>query len=50
MRGGLEKSSERGVRWESTSYRGAHWVEAFVISRRDGRCWGRSGRFFVVVQ
>ncbi|NEO79005.1 cyclic GMP-AMP synthase DncV-like nucleotidyltransferase [Moorena sp. SIO4G3] len=50
LRGGFEKSSEPGVRWESTSYRGAHWVEAFVISRRDSTCWGRSGRFFVVVQ
>jgi len=50
LRGGFEKSSDPGVRWESTSYRGAHWVEAFVISRREGRCWGRSGRFFVVVK
>ncbi|NJL41279.1 MAG: hypothetical protein HC899_34620 [Leptolyngbyaceae cyanobacterium SM1_4_3] len=50
LRGGFDKSSDPGVRWESTSYRGAHWVEAFVISRREGRCWGRSGRFFVVVK
>jgi hypothetical protein len=50
LRGGFDKSSDPGVRWESTSYRGAHWVEAFVISRREGRCWGRSGRFFVVVR
>ncbi|KAI9130017.1 SMODS domain-containing nucleotidyltransferase [Acaryochloris sp. CCMEE 5410] len=50
LRGGFEKSNKPGVRWESTSYHGAHWVEAFVISRRTRSCWGRSGRFFVVVK
>ncbi|MGI0485494.1 SMODS domain-containing nucleotidyltransferase [Pantanalinema rosaneae CENA516] len=50
LRGDFYSSDEPGVRWESTSYRGAHWVEAFVISRRTRTCWGRSGRFFVVVE
>ncbi len=50
LRGDFYSSDEPCVRWESTSYRGAHWVEAFVISRRTRTCWGRSGRFFVVVE
>jgi hypothetical protein len=50
LRGDFYSSDGPGVRWESTSYRGAHWVEAFVISRRTRTCWGRSGRFFVVVE
>jgi hypothetical protein len=50
LRGSFEDSSQPGVRWESTLYRGAHWVEAFIISRRERCCWGRSGRFFVVVK
>ncbi|MBW4528520.1 MAG: hypothetical protein KME18_25690 [Phormidium tanganyikae FI6-MK23] len=49
LRGDFYQSSDSGIRWESTSYHGAHWVEAFIISRREGRCWGRSGRFFIVV-
>ena len=50
LRGDFYKSDQPGIRWESTFYRGAHWVEAFVISRRKGTCWGSSGRFFVVIQ
>lgn len=50
LRGGFEKSDEPGVRWETTAYHGAHWVEAFTISQRTGVCWGRSGRFFIVVE
>lgn len=50
LRGDFYSSDEPGVRWESTGYHGAHWIEAFVISRRTKTCWGRSGRFFVVVQ
>ena len=36
---------EKGVRWETTAYRGTHWVEAFVI--KDGVCVARSGKFLV---
>ena len=50
LRGDFYRSDKPGVRWESTSYHGAHWVEAFVVSKRTGTCWGRSGRFFVVIQ
>lgn len=37
------------VRWESTSYRGTHWVEAFVLNG-NGVCVARSGKFFVKVR
>lgn len=50
LRGDFYRSDVPGVRWESTSYHGAHWVEAFVVSKRTRTCWGRSGRFFVVIQ
>ena len=36
------------VNWESTKYRGTHWVEAFVV--KDGVCVARSGRVFVKVR
>lgn len=36
------------VRWESTSYAGTHWVEAFVI--KDGVCVARSGRKYIKVR
>ncbi|MEY2563336.1 MAG: hypothetical protein QOH88_1529 [Verrucomicrobiota bacterium] len=39
---------EKGVRWETTAYRGTHWVEAFVI--RDGVCVARSGKIVVKVR
>src|SRR6266403_1749487 len=39
---------EKGVRWETTAYRGTHWVEAFVI--KDGVCVARSGKFLVKIR
>lgn len=50
LRGGFYTSDSHGVRWESTLYRGAHWVEAFVILRRTRVVIGKSDRFFVVVE
>jgi hypothetical protein len=41
-------SSDKGtsnVRWESTLYRGTHWVEAFII--KNGTCVARSDRKYV---
>lgn len=49
LRGKFEKSESHAIRWESTKYHGAHWVEAFLISNRDNRLHGQSSRFFVVV-
>lgn len=37
-------------RWEALSYRGAHFVEAFVISRRDNSLVGQSAPFSVVIE
>lgn len=41
--------TDRHVRWESTSFRGTHWVEAFVLNNQ-GICIARSGRFVVKVR
>ena len=50
LRGEFNPSEPDGSRWERTLYRGAHWVEAFVIRTRDGACVGQSERFFVVIE
>lgn len=50
LRGGFYHSDPRSVRWEHTLYRGIHWVQAFVIRKRDSACIGRSDRFFVVIE
>lgn len=38
-----------GMRWETTSYRGTHWVEAFVING-SGVCIARSGKILVKIR
>lgn len=50
LRGGFEagEGSCGRVRWESTAYRGTHWVEAFVI--KEGVCVARSGPVYVRVR
>jgi Second Messenger Oligonucleotide or Dinucleotide Synthetase domain/Adenylyl/Guanylyl and SMODS C-terminal sensor domain len=50
LRGGFYGSKPAGRRWERTLYRGVHWVQAFVVLKRSGRCIGRSDRFFVVIE
>lgn len=40
---------DKNVWWESTAYRGTHWVEAFVLNGNDV-CVARSGRFLVKVR
>jgi hypothetical protein len=50
LRGGFYPSSKQGRRWETTLYRGVHWVEAFVLRKRDRMCVGASDRFFVVIE
>ncbi len=49
LRGDFYSSDFHGIRWESTMYHGAHWVEAFVILNRTDWLVGVSDRFFVVV-
>jgi len=36
------------VRWETTAFKGTHWVESFII--KDGSCVARSGRKNVLVR
>jgi hypothetical protein len=50
LRGNFYKSDDHAIRWECTRFHGAHWVEAFLISKRTNRCIGKSERFFVVVE
>ncbi len=45
LRGNIAKSGHEI--WESTRYRGRHWVECFAIDSRRGIGLGRSGRFYV---
>lgn len=54
---GAEARSESGLRgkifrdgvgrWESTLYRGTHWIEAFVV--KNGVCVARTGRRYVKI-
>ncbi len=48
LRGDFYPSDDgRNVRWETTLYRGMHWVEAFLIS--DDECIARSGEFEIKI-
>lgn len=44
----LEGTPNNPVNWESTSYKGTHWVEAFII--KNGICVARSSRKYVKVR
>lgn len=48
--GGLRGSifSGQKIQWESTLYRGKHWIECFII--QSGQCIARSGKFFVNIK
>jgi hypothetical protein len=50
LRGGFDDGEGQFgvVRWESTRYRGTHWIEAFVI--KDGLCVARSGPTYVRIR
>lgn len=50
LRGGFSdgEGTTGRVRWEGTSFRGTHWIEAFVI--KNGVCLARSGRVYVKVR
>ena len=50
IRGGFDDGEGQFgvVRWESTRYRGTHWIEAFVI--KDGLCVARSGPTYVRIR
>lgn len=50
LRGGFDEGNGTSgrVRWEGTSFRGTHWIEAFVI--KNGVCLARSGHVYVKVR
>ena len=48
LRGEFYDNSVHNVRWEQTSFRGTHWVEAFVI--KNGVCVARSDRKYVKIR
>jgi hypothetical protein len=50
LRGDFYDCMEPGIRWETTLYRGVHWVEAFLIKKANRHCVGKSERFFVVIE
>jgi uncharacterized CHY-type Zn-finger protein len=50
LRGTFYGEGDGKMHWESTLYTGVHWVEAFVVNRRDNKCVGQSQRFFVVIE
>lgn len=50
LRGEFYSSDTHGYRYESTKFRGVHWVQAYAIGRRNGTIQGISERFFVVVE
>jgi Second Messenger Oligonucleotide or Dinucleotide Synthetase domain/Adenylyl/Guanylyl and SMODS C-terminal sensor domain len=50
LRGGFYPSDTHGYRYEATKYRGVHWVQAFLVSKRTDSLAGVSDRFFVVIE
>lgn len=50
MRGDFYMQEGHFTRWESLSYRGVHFVEAFVIRTSDNRISAKSAPFHVVIE
>lgn len=50
LRGDFYPSDEHFSRSERLSYRGVHFVEAFLIRKRDNRLVGQSDPFYVVIE
>lgn len=50
LRGEFYPSTGRNWRTEQLSYRGVHFVEAFLIRKRDERLAGQSEPFYVVIE
>ena len=49
LRGEFTRLSTRHDHFESTRYRGVHWVQAFLVGKRTNRIDGASERYFVIV-
>jgi hypothetical protein len=50
LRGDFYASDEGTSRSERLEYRGVHFVEAFLIRKRDNRLMGQSDPFYVVIE
>lgn len=50
LRGEFYTSDEGASRTESLGYRGVHFVEAFVVRKRDQRLVGNSEPFYIVIE
>lgn len=50
LRGDIIREYKSAERWESLSYRGIHFVEAFVVRKRDRAMVSRSDPFIVVIE
>lgn len=50
LRGNFIQEHRSSERWESLSYRGVHFVEAFVVRKRDGILMSKSEPFIVVIE
>ncbi|MBY0409739.1 MAG: hypothetical protein K2Q97_06340, partial [Burkholderiaceae bacterium] len=50
LRGQFYPSDESSVLTESLRYRGVHFVEAFIVRKRDQRLVGTSDPFYVVIE
>lgn len=50
LRGDFYPSDDHFNRSEQLSYRGVHFVEAFLIRKRDNRLVGQSDPFYVVIE
>lgn len=50
LRGGFYRSEDGGTRMEQLTYRGVHFVEAFVIRKSDKTLVGKSSPFYVVIE
>lgn len=50
LRGDFYHSDSGFTRTEELSYRGVHFVEAFLVGRQDDRLYGKSEPFYVVIE
>ncbi|WP_423368603.1 SMODS domain-containing nucleotidyltransferase [Burkholderia sp. LMG 32019] len=50
LRGGFYSSDAGFSRTEDLRYRGVHFVEAFLVGKSDGRLYGKSAPFYVVIE
>ncbi|KVU74716.1 hypothetical protein WK73_15135 [Burkholderia ubonensis] len=50
LRGDFYRSDAGFSRTEGLTYRGVHFVEAFLVGKSDGRLYGKSEPFYVVIE